>query len=308
MDSLYDRLTEHKQKRQHHKKDKSVFGLVIQGGGMRAAYSAGAIVPLIEYGLSDAFDHVVGSSAGAINGAYFVDKHTETIDTYMHELTSKNFVNLLRRDKKVDVDYAIDVILKQKHPINKAYLSKVHTKIHIIVTDAKTGKKIVISDHDKFAQIYEELRATAALPLLYDKPVLLAGKYYIDGSVADTIPIDVAIKLGCTDIVVILNTQLQGYKFNRRHDRLVKHLIRRFAKKYSAAVRKKLPTDERLLQVNLRRLTRPQKKVRVYLLQPSDEEMLISIGTIDKKEVSNFAKLGLTDMDKFLNQPIVDKV
>jgi hypothetical protein len=88
----------------------------------------------------------------------------------------------------------------------------------------------------------------------------------------------------------------------------VKHLIRRFAKKYSAAVRKKLPTDERLLQVNLRRLTRPQKKVRVYLLQPSDEEMLISIGTIDKKEVSNFAKLGLTDMDKFLNQPIVDKV
>lgn len=272
---------------------------------MRAAYSAGAIVPLIEYGFSDVFDHVVGASAGAINGAYFVDKHPETMDTYMHELTSKNFVNLLRREKKVDVDYAIDVILKQKHPINADYLSKARSKIHIVVTDAKTGKKVVISDHKKFAQIYEELRATAALPLLYDKPVLLDGKYYIDGSVADSVPIDVAMKLGCTDIVVILNTRTDNYSFNRQHERLVKHLIKKFARKYNSAVREKLPTDERLLQVNLRRIVKPHRKVRIYLLEPSNEEALISMGTIDKEKVREFATLGLKDMDAFLNKTIV---
>jgi predicted patatin/cPLA2 family phospholipase len=301
MPTLFDLLEQHKK----HPKEKRVFGLVVQGGGMRAAYSAGAIVPLIEYGFEDTFDHVVGSSAGGINGAYFVDRHPETMDTYMNELTSKNFVNLLRREKMVDVDYAIDVILKQKHPISAANLAKAHTKIHIVVTDAKTGKKVVISDHHKFAQIYEELRATSALPLLYDRPVLLDGKYYIDGSVADSIPIDVAMKLGCTDIVVIMNTQTKSYRFDRRHERLVKHLIRRFAKKYNAAVRRKLPTDERLLQVNLRRLTRPHKKVRVYLLEPSDEEVLISMGTIDKPKVRTLAKLGVTDMDSFLHKPII---
>ena len=46
--------------------------LVVQGGGMRGVYSMGALAALEEEGLADAFDVVVGSSAGAINGAYLL--------------------------------------------------------------------------------------------------------------------------------------------------------------------------------------------------------------------------------------------
>jgi len=298
MPTLFDLLEEHKT----NKRDKKVFGLVIQGGGMRGAYSAGAIMTLIADEFTNTFDHVVGSSAGAINAAYLISKDTEIMPTYVNELTSKNFVNLLRRDKKIDVDWAIDVVLKQHHPLDMSTLKRSRSKIHVVVTDAVTGKKVVISDHRLFEQIYEELRATAALPILYDKPVLIDGKYYVDGAVSDTLPVDVAIKLGCTDIVVIMTSQIKNYKFDRRHQRLVKHLIKRFAKNYSKAIQNKLPTDERLLQVNLRRLARPHKKVRVYVLEPSDEEALISMGTIDKSKVNEFAKLGVNDMNDFLNK------
>jgi len=87
------------------------------------------------------------------------------------------------------------------------------------MTNAKNGRKVVVSDHHKFAQIYEEFRATAALPILYDKPVLVDGKAYIDGGVSDLLPVDVAIKLGCTDIVVVMTRQMSSYHFDQRHHR-----------------------------------------------------------------------------------------
>lgn len=301
MQNLHDVLKAH----QTNPNDKRVFGLVLQGGGMRAVYSAGAIATLLEYGFTDTFEHIVGSSAGAINGAYFMGADAEAMRVYTDDLTNKNFVNLLRRDKKVDIDYLVDLVMKHKRPVNVGKLLQARSKLHIVMTAAKTGKKVVVSDHHKFAEIYEEFRATAALPLLYDKPVLVQGKYYIDGGVADLLPVDVAVKLGCTDIVVVMTQQISSYHFDQRHTRLVNQLVRHFAKAQSPAIRKVLPTNEHLLQVNLRRLLRRDKKVRIYVLEPSDEEILISLLTTDKPKVETLARLGVSDMDAFLHKPLV---
>lgn len=271
---------------------------------MRAVYSAGAIAPLINYGFANAFDHVVGSSAGAINGAYFMGADEATLHTYTDDLTNKNFVNLLRHDKKVDIDYLVDLVMKHKRPVNVARLLASTSKLHIVMTDAKTGKKVVLSDHHKFVEIYEEFRATAALPLLYDKQVLVDDRWYIDGGVSDLLPIDVALKLGCTDIVVVMTQQISNYHFDRRHTRLVKHLVKYFARDQPAGIRKILPTNERLLKINLRSLSHPLRKTRFYVLEPSEDEQLISLATIDKPKVETLAQLGITDMDTFLHKPL----
>jgi len=295
MPNLYDVLISHK-----NKKDKKIFGLVVQGGGMRASYSAGALVTLLEYGFEETFDHVVGSSAGAMNAAYFLATDKDAAHIYTDDLSNKNFVNLLRSEKKVDVDYVVDMVLKHKRPIDISKLINTRSKLHVVLTNAKTGKKEVVSNHRQFAEIYEEFRATAAIPILYDKKIKVGNKEYVDGGVADLIPVDVAIRLGCTDIVVIMTQQIISYRFDRQHERLVKHLIRRFAKQQVDAVKKNLPTNKKVLKLNLRRISKPLKKTRVYLLEPSDEESLISLLTIDKDKVETFAKLGVEDMDKFL--------
>jgi predicted patatin/cPLA2 family phospholipase len=301
MPNLYDELTVHRQ----NKNDKRIFGLVLQGGGMRGVYSAGAFAPLAAYGFQDTFEHVIGSSAGAINGAYLMGGMAESYKVYEDELTNKNFVNLARRDKKVDVDYAIDVALHQKNPVNIERLRRAHTTLHVVMTNARTGKKEVISDHHKFLEIYEELRATAALPFLYDKKIKIRDTEYIDGGVSDLLPVDVAVQLGCTDIMVVMTQQVSSFRFDRRHTRLVNHLIRRFAKKTStAAVRKILPTNEKVLKANLRLLRHPAKKIRIYLLEPSDEQILVSLATTDKPKVAALATLGVRDMDAFLHQPL----
>jgi predicted patatin/cPLA2 family phospholipase len=305
MSTLLDTLETHQANRLQNKRDGRTFGLVLPGGGMRAVYSAGAVTTLLKYDLTEAFDHIVGVSAGALHGAYFLADDTETMSkTYPEDLTNKNFVNLLRREKRVDIDYLVDTVLKHKHPLSMERLAQAKTKLHVVMTDAKTGKKVVLSDHAAFAEIYEEFRATAALPLLYDKTVPVGGRYYIDGGVADNLPIDVAVKLGCTDIVVLMTQQIAAYHFDKRHQRLVKRLVKHLAKNQTPQVRMKLPTDERMLQVNLRRITHPTKKIRFYVLEPSDEEYLVSIGSIDKPKIERLGKLGVTDMDHLLHNLI----
>jgi predicted patatin/cPLA2 family phospholipase len=302
MSTLLEVLRQH---RKHNSSDKRIFGLVLQGGGMRGAYTAGTMIPLIMNNLGDStFEHIIGSSAGGINAAYLIDNHVETMVAFTDDLSNKNFVNLVRTNKLIDIDYAVDEVLRLRHPIDKANLKKAYSKLHIVLTDAHTGKKVVISDHHRFTNIYEEFRATAAIPILYDQEVLLDGTYYLDGGVADLVPIDVAIDLGCTDIVVIMTQQVQSYRFDDKHTRLVKHLIRKFAKHQTEAVKKVLPTDQKLLQKNLRRAIHPTKKIRTYLLEPSNQEALISMGTIDKEKVNDLAQIGITDCEAFLTKEV----
>jgi predicted patatin/cPLA2 family phospholipase len=300
MPTLYDELLAHK----NNPNDKRVFGLVIQGGGMRGVYSCGAVTTLLGYGFGSTFEHVIGSSAGALNGAYFLSADKDASDIYTERLTNKNFVDLLRVNKIVDIDYLVDNVLRQQQPVNIHHLKSNASKLNIVVTNARNGRKEVLSTFAEINELYEEFRATAALPMLYDKEVKIKDKWYVDGGVADLIPVDVAHELGCTDIVVILTKQIASYSFDKKHSRLVKHLIKHFAKDKPQPLRLKLPTNEKLLKLNLRHLTHPFKNTRVYVLEPSDEEVLITLATIDKPKVAELAELGVKDMDRFLQKAI----
>ena len=54
------------------RRDPFKLGLVVEGGGMRGCVSGGALQALADLGLRDCFDALYGSSAGAINGTYFL--------------------------------------------------------------------------------------------------------------------------------------------------------------------------------------------------------------------------------------------
>ena len=299
MSSIIEILKNHK-----NKKDKRIFGLVVQGGGFRSTYSGSALSVFAHHNLFDSFEHVIGSSGGAVNAAYFISNQTDKLDYEDEDLASKKFVNLFRSEKKIDIDFFVDYVLKEKAPIDLNLLKSAYSNLHIVVTNSKTGRKEVISDHDNFSLIYEEFRATCALPILYDREINIGDQYYVDGSVADLLPIDVAHKLGCTDIFVIMTEQIRNITFDKTHQRLVKHLIRKFARRYPKRLKNMLPTNEHILKSNLRRITRPWRNTNIYVLQPSDEEMLISLATNDKEKLHALSKLGINDAKAFLKSTV----
>lgn len=180
-------------------------GLVVEGGGMRGVYSGGALVAMEQMGLTKVFDAVYGESAGGINACYFLAGQAQFGSSiYLDDLTSLRFVNPLRLGSILDMDYAIDIVIKtvKRLDIQKVLASR--AALYIAVTNAVTGKpRLVDVKHDS-VPLLTLLKATGAIAPLYNRPVLIDGVAYADGGITNPIPVKSAIDDGCTHILVLL--------------------------------------------------------------------------------------------------------
>ncbi|MEC4670033.1 MAG: patatin-like phospholipase family protein, partial [Nitrospirota bacterium] len=142
----------------------------------------GALAALEEMGFGQCFDHVAGSSAGALNGAYFITGQAGYgVETYIKYLSQRNFVNPLRFKKMVDIDYLVDHIGKKVRPLDIKKLTSATTMLHIALTDFSHGKTCYVTNRTPGIDLWEAFRASAAMPILYNKPVKVGDGLYVDG-------------------------------------------------------------------------------------------------------------------------------
>src|SRR3982751_2138376 len=89
----------------------------IEGGAMRGVVSAGMVAALEQLGMTHAFDAVYGSSAGAINGAYFLAGQANLGATiYSEDINNRKFIDLarpLRGRPIVDLDFLIEHVARR---------------------------------------------------------------------------------------------------------------------------------------------------------------------------------------------------
>lgn len=288
-------------------KDTSVkrrWALVVQGGGMRGVYSAGALACFDHYDLQDCFDYAVGSSAGAMNAAYFLADQPGAVNVYTSLLSKKEFVDLTRKRKKIDIDYMVDVALHEQYPVDTAKLAKARAELDVVVTDADDGERIIIRDKKQFGDIYEQFRATSAMPVLYDRKVPLKQHFLVDGGVSDLIPIDVAVENQPTHVIVIMTRPLKFYTRKSLIKPAVRKLVRKAAKYQSVAIRDMLPTNELRLAANIRAVESKQiGSTHIYALFPK-KEIPVGTATIDRAKLEISAERGWQDADNFLHLEI----
>lgn len=219
-------------------------GLVVQGGGMRGVYSMGALAALEEMGFGQSFDHVAGSSAGALNGAYFITGQASYgVETYVHHLTRKSFVNPLRVKKMVDIDWLVDHIGKQARPLLLQKLLTARTTLHISLTGYTDGQTRYVTTREPGIDLWEAFRASAAMPILYNKSVKVGDGLYVDGSLRARVPIQRVVEHGCRYVVVIL-TMPPSHRIKSRHAWL-QSLSWPATRRYSAALRQALFEEDR---------------------------------------------------------------
>ena len=91
---------------------------------MRGVVSAGMVSALEELGLVDSFDNVYGSSAGAINAAYFLAGQAAFGTTiYAEDINNSSFISLgrmLTGRPIVDLGFLIDEVATRRKPLNTA--------------------------------------------------------------------------------------------------------------------------------------------------------------------------------------------
>jgi predicted patatin/cPLA2 family phospholipase len=275
--------------------------LVVQGGGMRGVYSMGALAELDEAGFRDAFDIALGASAGAINAVYFLaGQASESVGLYADHLSNRDFLNLRRLSRMVNVDYLIDTALKVHLPLNIAALRASRTLLEVVLTDATTAEARVVTNREVDVDFYEVMRATAALPGFYNRKVLVGDRYYVDGSSVDGFPVVRAIEDGA-NFVVAISTRVSGYR--KEGDSVPSRLAARaFARGQSREIRRRIgmPDIRYNRGVDVLEGKLSDRGILSFGVYPTDPALLVGRTTSQREKLVACAEMGRKDMRRAL--------
>lgn len=179
--------------------------LVCEGGGQRGIFTAGVLDVFMEARF-DPFDILIGTSAGAQNLSAFVCDARGYARKLIQEYTTRaDFfrpLHFARGGDLVDLDWFFGILT------------------HELPLDIHTGRRRLggrellfcstrtVDYHPHYFHPVESdwmlgLKASSAIPLFYRPGVEWQGERYVDGAVADAIPVREAYRRGARTIVVI---------------------------------------------------------------------------------------------------------
>lgn len=184
-------------------------GIVIEGGAMRAVYTAGVLDVLLENKIF--FDYLIGVSAGAGNSASYISKQAGRAyrcnTKYIYDRHYMGIEPLIRHRSFFGLDFIIDGLANEQEPFDYEEFYRDKTELVITVTNALTGKdeyftKDFVTEHKSF----DPFKASCSVPI-FCPPVMINGIPYFDGGVADSIPVKKALDDGCDRLVIVLTRE-----------------------------------------------------------------------------------------------------
>jgi NTE family protein len=181
---------------------------VLTGGGSHGAVQVGMLYALLEGGVQP--DLVIGSSVGAINGAFMaghasVDGVEELARVWESIKRPEIFPISVRRmvagalgwrNHLFDPLGLRTLILRSDLGFDR--LEDAPLSLHVTATDVEAGVPVVLSRGDAV----DALMASAAMPGAFP-PVEMDGRLFIDGSVTADAPVEQAEALGATSIYLL---------------------------------------------------------------------------------------------------------
>jgi predicted patatin/cPLA2 family phospholipase len=244
--------------------------LVLEGGGMRGAYSAGVLEAFGEtdaaHGKGLRFDAVVACSAGAcVAASYLAGQPRRNRQVYLDFLDGDKLVRfrrLMTGGSVMDIDYlALDVTLRLC-PLDIDALRRSETRLYMGVTDCETGECRYLTNHED--DLVTAIRATCSLPFFSRLPVLYQDRLYVDGGVSDPVPVAKAIELGATEVVLVLTSPIE----RRGEKASAFSLFDRFFSS-SPAIRKSLRERHLRYREAAQVVASPPNGVRIDVVRPS---------------------------------------
>ena len=187
--------------------------LVLEGGATRGVFTSGALDYLMEQDVY--MSHVIGVSAGACNAVGYVSRQPgRTRDCMIPLDKSGNYYygirDFVKEKSLMNMDLIFDKYPNEVIPFDYDTYFNSEITCESVTTNCMTGKaEYMTEDHDR-QRLMKICRASCSMPLL--TPIVnIDDVPYLDGGLADSVPIRHAQKLENEKIVVIL-TKRQGYR------------------------------------------------------------------------------------------------
>lgn len=199
-------------------------GLVLEGGGVKGAYQAGAMKALAEFGAD--FDGVVGTSIGAVNGALYLqggyDKVRQVWEgvrlTTVYDLTDAE----VEKFKELQIAPALAEYIRRRLDDKGSLIAKSYQKAQEFFENLVNEDDIRNSNKDfgivtynlsdrapveimmkdiEYGKLVDYVVASATFPVF--PPKIIDGKKYIDGGVYDNMPVNLLARNGYEKMLVI---------------------------------------------------------------------------------------------------------
>ena len=265
--------------------------LVLEGGGLRGAYTAGALSWLVDNNIE--FDNAYGISTGAVHLCNYLLKNNKNLFEFSTKyITDKGVVGvrpILRCGHIVDYDFIFDEFMTKslKFDIND---------LHDVKTDAKIGTYELKSGKTEYHKVQEldmeELKAACSLPLL-GKVAKLGDREMLDGGITKMIPIEEAVDDGCNRHLII--TTKPGDYVRKPSSKFVVGIMKlRYRNCPSIAADYLIRHENYYKQISLiNDLVKNDKAIYVY---PSKNSNVSRLGG-SRQELEELFELGRTDME-----------
>ncbi|MBR2547311.1 MAG: patatin family protein [Eubacterium sp.] len=202
-------------------------GIVFEGGGLRGIFAAGVIDYLLDNDI--VFDHVMGVSAGACHACSYVSGQrgrSYAVSTdYLDDKRYMSMDNLAKTGDLFGVDFIYHKIPEELYPLDNDHFIKSGITFRAGITNCLTGEAEYPVVRDLIKDV-DLVRASSSLPLLA-RMVDIGGTPYMDGGIADSVPVRASESFGCEKNVVVL-TRPVGYR--KRPERLTKVIAMKYRK------------------------------------------------------------------------------
>lgn len=241
---------------------------------MRGVYTAGVLDAFLEADIE--FSSVYGVSAGSCHACSYLSKQYKrayrvNVD-YLKDPRYCSVKSLLKTGDLFGADMLYSQIPDVLDPFDHETFRKYPGKFYAVLTNVNTGKAEYIHIKDLASQIWA-VRASSSLPLI-SRTIVVKGRPYLDGGIADSIPIRRSIKDGNKKNVVIL-TREEGY---RKGPNSMMPLIRLRYPRSKAFTGK---MADRYIRYNetLEFLEREEAAGHIFLIRPQKK---VEVGRIEK--------------------------
>lgn len=266
-------------------------GLVLEGGALRAMYTAGVLDVWMDEGIH--VDALFGVSAGALFGAnIFSGQKGRALRYNKRFLRDKRYMSMysfLTTGDYVGKKFAYYDITTKYDPYDEAAFEKSGGEFYAAVTNVRTGK----AEHMQVKNVMDDmeiLRATSALPFV-SRFVEIKGEKYLDGGVADSIPVRACLKKGYDKVIVIL-TRPMDYRKKPMKPALIRARYGKYPEFCEALLNRHACYNAQVEEV-----ARLEKEGKVFVIRP-EEALALSRLEKDPEKLQAVYDCGVKDGKK----------
>lgn len=254
-------------------------GLVLEGGGMKGVYTAGVLDFFLDQGID--FAKCYGVSAGACHLCSYLSKQRgrayAVVADYLDDPNYWGISSLLRTGDLFNADMCYRQIPETLNPFDYETYDKNPSKGYAVVTNIETGR----AEYIPFGDLHENIRAvraSASLPLV-SRNVRIGDSLYLDGGLADPIPLLHSVLDGNRKNVVIMTKEVGYRRKPSKNLGLIRLRYARYPKVYELMKNRHIEYNKTLdylqEQVNNKTafLIRPQVKSDVGRIEKDEKKL-----------------------------------